>query len=149
MKEKIDTELRSLEEQGIIAPVKYSSWAAPVLPILKPDGTLRLCGDYKVTVNKITKTESYPLPRIEELFSSLAGGKSFTKLDLSHAYLQVELEEGSKEYVTINTHKGLYRYNRLPFGVTSALVIFQRVMENLLQGLPNVCVYIERHLGNG
>ena len=49
MKEKIETELRSLEEQGIIAPVKYSSWAAPVVPVLKPDGTLRLCGDYKVT----------------------------------------------------------------------------------------------------
>ena len=149
MKEKIETELRSLEEQGIIAPVKYSSWAAPVVTVLKPDGTLRLCGDYKVTVNKVAKTESYPLPRIEELFSSLTGGKSFTKLDLSHAYLQVELEEASKEYVTTNTHKGLYRYNRLPFGVASAPVIFQRVMENLLQGLLNVCMYIDDILVTG
>jgi len=48
-----------------------------------------------------------PLPRIEELFSSLAGGKSFSKLDLSHAYLQIELDDASKEYVTVNTHKGL------------------------------------------
>ena len=107
MKEKIEVELRKLEEQSIIVPVKYSSWAAPVVSILKPDGTLRLCGDYKVTVNEVTKIESYPLPRIEELFSSLVGGKLFTKLNLSHAYLQVELEETSKEYVTINMHRGL------------------------------------------
>ena len=89
------------------------------------------------------------MPRIEELFSSLTGGKSFTKLDLSHAYLQVELEEASKEYVTTNTHKRLYRYNRLPFGVASAPVIFQRVMENLLQGFPNVCMYIDDILVTG
>ena len=79
MKEKIEVELRKLEEQSIIVPVKYSSWAAPVVSILKPDGILRLCSDYKVTVNEVAKLESYPLPRIEELFSSLVGGKLFTE----------------------------------------------------------------------
>ena len=84
LKQKIKAELANLEQKGIIQPVKYLNWAAPVVPILKPDGTLRLCGDYKVTFNKFAKTESYPLPRIEELFSSLAGRKSFLKLDLLH-----------------------------------------------------------------
>jgi len=148
LKQKIEAELTNLEQKGIIQPVKYSNWAAPVVPILKPDGTLRLCGDYRVTVNKFA-TESYPLPRIEELFSSLAGRKSFSKLDLSHAYLQIELDELSKEYVTFNTHRGLYKYNRLPFGVSSAPAIFQRVMENVLQGLPKVCVYIDDILVTG
>ena len=119
------------------------------MPILKPDGTLRLCGDYKITVNKFSKTESYPLPRIKELFSSLICGKSFSKLDLSYAYLQIELEELSKEYFTINTHRGLYRYNRLPFRVSLAPAIFQRVMKNFLQGLPKVCVYIDGILVTG
>ena len=85
----------------------------------------------------------YPLPRIEEIFASLSGGKSFSKLDLSHAYKQVVLEEESQKYVTVNTHRGLYRYKRLPFGIASAPAIFQWTMENLLQGIPGVCVYID------
>ena len=125
LKQKIEVELNNLVEKGIIQPVKHATWTVPVVPILKPDSSLRLCGDYKVTINKFAKTESYPLPRIEELFSSLAGGMSFSKLDLSHAYLQIELDDASIEYVTVNTHKGLYKYNRLPFGVSSAPAIFQ------------------------
>ena len=71
------------------------------------------------------RTKVYPLPQIEELTFCLPGGQTFTTLDLSHAYLQLELEEGSQELVTINTHKGLYKYTCLPFGVASAPAIFQ------------------------
>ena len=119
----------------ILEPVKFSFWATPVVPIRKRHGTIRLCGDYKVTVNRETMTETYPLPKIDDLLASLAGGVVFSKLDLSHAYQQVVLDEQSKELVTINTHKGLYRVNRLPFGVSSAPSLFQRIMENLLQGV--------------
>ena len=94
-----------------------SEWAAPIVPVLKPDGSIRICGDYKITINRAAKPDMYPLPRVEDLFATLAGGKSFTKLDLAEAYQQIPLEDTSKQYVTINTHKGLYRYNRLPFGV--------------------------------
>ena len=86
---------------------------------------------------------------VEELFTALAGGKLFSKLDLSHAYLQIPLDESSRRYVTINTHKGLFEYLRLPFGVASAPSIFQRVMENLLQGIPRVCVYLDDILVTG
>ena len=65
------------------------------------------------------------------------------KLDLAHAYQQVVLEDKAKEMVTINTHKGLYHVNRLPFGVALAPSMFQQVMENILQGLPGVIVYID------
>ena len=64
------------------------------------------CGDFKVTVNRAARLDKYPIPQIDELFISLAGGK-FSKLDLSHAYLQVELDEESRQYATINTHKSL------------------------------------------
>ena len=96
----------------------------------------------KLTVNQTAKLETYPLPRIEDLLASLAGGKAFTKLDLAHAYQQVELDEDPRKFVTINTHKGPFEYTRLPFGVASAPAVFQQTMENLLQGLKHVCVYL-------
>lgn len=80
---------------------------------------------------------------MEELFANLAGGKYFTKLDLSNAYLQLPLDPESKQYVTVNTLKGLFQFNRLPFGVASAPAIFQRYMDTLLQGLRGVSVYLD------
>ena len=143
LRDKVAAELDRLQAAGIIAPTKFSHWATPIVPIVKKDGSIRICGDYKQTINKFSKTEIYPLPRVEELFATLSGGQSFTTLDLSHAYLQLELEEDSQELVTINTHKGLYKYKRLPFGVASAPAIFQRIMEATLQSLPMVCVYLD------
>ena len=112
--------------------VQQSEWAAPIVPVPKQDGTVRLCGDFKTTINQASTTETYPLPRIEELFADLSGGKYFTKLDMSNAYLQLPLAEESKKYVTINTHRGLFQFNRLPY---AAPAIFQRTMETLLRGL--------------
>ena len=149
IREKVEEELDRLQSLGVIKPVKFSDWAAPIVPVLKSDGRVRICGDYKVTINRSARVEKYPIPRIEELFTSLAGGKSFSKLDLSHAYLQIPLDEASRRLVTINTHKGLFEYQRLPFGIASAPSIFQRVMENLLQGIPRVCVYLDDILVTG
>ena len=103
--------------------------------------TIQISVDYKVTVNHVAKLDRYPLLRIGNLFTMLAGEKSFTKLDLSHTYEQMELEEESCEFVTINTHKGLFRYKRLAIGLTSAPSIFQSVMDTLSQGTPGVCLY--------
>ena len=76
-------------------------------------------------MNRVVKTDSYPLPRIEDLFASLCGGQLFSKLYLAHAYQQIPLDEDSQLFTTINTHKGLYCYNRLPFGVASAPAILK------------------------
>ena len=115
---KVEQELDRLERDGIIQPVEFSEWAAPIVLVVKADGSIRICGDYKVTVNQAAKLDTYPLPRADDLFASLADGKTFTTLDLAHAYQQIPLDEDSKKLVCINTH--MYAYNRLPFGVSSA-----------------------------
>ena len=149
MREKVEKELERLQSLNIISPVQFSPWAAPIVPVLKHDGSMRICGDYKITINQASKVESYPLPRVDELFSALSGGKYFTKLDMSQAYLQLPLDKDSQELVTINTHKGLFRYHRLPFGVSSAPAIFQRTIESILQGLKCVSIYIDDILVTG
>ena len=70
----------------MIEPVQFSDWAAPIVPVIKSDGSVLICGDYMVTVNQATKVDQYSIPQIDDLFASLSGGKRFTKLDLSHAY---------------------------------------------------------------
>ena len=82
-----------------------------------------------------------PLPKAENLFSTLAGGKSFTKLDLTSAYMTQELDEESRKLMSINTHKGLFIYNRCPFGIRSAAAIFQRNMESRLKSVPKTVVF--------
>ena len=149
IKGAIDLELDQLESSGILKKVSHSEWAAPIVVVPKKDGHLRICGDYKITVNQALDVEQYPLPKPEDLFASLSGGKKFTKLDLSQAYQQLILEEESQKYVTINTHKGLYQYTRLPYGVASAPAIFQRVMDSILQGIPHVICYIDDILVTG
>ena len=110
---------------------------------------MRTCGDFKQTANKAAKSEVDPVPWIEDLFASLAGGTVFSKLDLSHTYLQLPLVNVSQPFVTVNTLKGLYRCLRLPFGVASAPAIFQWTIESVLQGLPHICVYLDDILISG
>ena len=83
------------------------------------------------------------------MFTALTGGRAFSKLDLSQAYQQLVLCDESKPYTTINTHRGLYTYNCLPFSISAAPAIFQRTLETLLHSIPNVCVYLDDILVTG
>ena len=100
-------------------------------------------------MNPVSKLDRYPIPKVEDLFATLANGKSFTTIDLSHAYQQLPLDNASKKYTVINTHKGLFQYSRLPFGISSAPCIFQRVIESILQGIPGVVAYLDDILVTG
>ena len=70
-----------VEKELVIRPVATSDWAGPIVPVVKRDHSIRVCGDYKLTINQASNTETYPLPRIEEIFASLSGVKTYTKLD--------------------------------------------------------------------
>ena len=87
MQHKVEDELNRLQEIGIIEPVQFSELAAPIVPDLKSNGQIRICGEYKVTINKGMVEDTYPLPRVNDLYASLTGGETFSKLDMSQAYL--------------------------------------------------------------
>ena len=123
LKEAIEKDLERLDAMGVIEKVNYSEWASPVVPVPKPDGSVRLCGDYKVTVNPVIEVEKYPIPKVEDLLTVL--------------------NSEDRKYTTISTHKGLYQYKRLPYGISSAPALFQRTMESILQGIPRFIVYID------
>ena len=104
---------------------------------------VRLCGDFKVTLNPALKTDVYPFPLPEELFHKLNGGHMFSKLDLADVYLQIPLDKESADLVVINTHQGLYKYKRLPFGLSCAPAIFQKLMEQIVGDIPGVACYLD------
>ena len=149
LKSVVEEELDRLLRVGVLETVEHSDWAAPIVVVPKKDGRVRICGDYKITVNPVLDIDQYPLPCAEDLFATLAGGKCFSTLDLSHAYNQLILDEESRKFLTINTHRGLYRYTRLPFGVASAPAVFQKIMDQILQGLDGVICYLDDILVSG
>ena len=131
LKKDIEQDLNRLVKLGIIERVKFSKWVAPLVPVPTTDGSVHLCGDYKVTINPVLQVDQYLMPTAEDLFATLAGGTVFSKLNPSQAYQQVLLEPSSGKYVTTNTHKGLYQYTHLPFGVASAPALFQQIMDQV------------------
>lgn len=145
LRPKVDAELKSLEASGILTKVEWSDWATPIVPVIKKGKAeaVRICGDFKVSINPVLHTAQYPLPRIEDIFASLAGGEKFSKIDLAQAYLQMEIEESSKKFLTINTQRGLFQYNRLVFGIASAPAIWQRAMDQVLQDIPGTQCYLD------
>lgn len=90
----------------ILEPVEYSDWATPIVPVTKSDGSIRICGDYKSTLNKALLPHNFRIPSVSSLLSSIEGGKIFAKLDLAQAYQQLVVDEKSAMMQTIITHKG-------------------------------------------
>ena len=128
-----------------------AEWAAPIVLVLKANKMkVKICGDFRVTVNPVLKLDSYPIPKVEDLFAVLEKGKAYTKLDLTSVYQQLPLDNESKNYVVINTHKVLFRYTRLPYmALGSAPGIFQRVIDTVLQGISGVVTCLDDILITG
>ncbi|XP_037941915.1 uncharacterized protein K02A2.6-like [Teleopsis dalmanni] len=136
-------EVDRLTNAGIWKPVKFSQWASPIVLAPKADGSIRICEDFKQAVNAQIDIEQYPLPIRESLFHKINCGQHFTKIDLKDAYLQMELDDEAKTIMVVNTPLGLFQYQRLPFGIASAPAIFQRYLEQLLQGVEGCGNYLD------
>ncbi|CAK1578403.1 unnamed protein product [Parnassius mnemosyne] len=143
LKERIEKEIDRLVGEGVLRPISFSEWATPVVPIVKKNGDIRLCGDYRSTVNQATESDTYPMPTASEVFAVITGGSYYTTLDLDRAYTQVVVTDATAKFLTLNTCKGLYTVHRLAFGVKACPGIFQRLMTALLAGIPGVAVLID------
>ncbi|KAJ8881910.1 hypothetical protein PR048_018396 [Dryococelus australis] len=138
--------LDMLVKVGVLKSVEFTEWATPIVPIIKKDGTVRICGDYKITINPVIETGHYPVPRIEDILNSTGKCKKFRKIDFSKAYQQVLLDENSRKYVAIIPQKGLFQYSPIPFGISSGPGIFQRLMKQLLVDIESVVVFLDNIL---
>ncbi|XP_049881979.1 uncharacterized protein K02A2.6-like [Pectinophora gossypiella] len=143
LRARVERELSRLDEDGTIYRVDYSDYGTPIVPVVKQNGEIRICGDYKVTINPKLKRDYYPLPRIDELFANLSGGEKFSKIDLRHAYEQCLLTSDSQRYTAITTHMGTFAYRRTPYGLSCVPEKFQKIMEETLRGVPGCVVFLD------
>ena len=128
-------------ESGIISPVETSQWATPVVIAIKSDGTPRICGDYRVTVNPHLLHRSTITPTLEDMFVCLEDQRWFSRIDLKNAFLQIPVADESKPLTTITTPWGLYQYNYLPFGLSVSPGIFQETINTIIKDLMGVRAY--------
>jgi hypothetical protein len=139
----IEQELNSLVRDDIIEKVDASEWATPIVVIPKAKNRVRICGDFKATVNRFLRVDQHPMPRMDEIFFRLRGGVEYTVLDIHQAYLHIVVAPEDREMLTITTHLGLYRYKRLAYGLASAPAIWQRTIESILAGVEGLGILMD------
>src|SRR5260221_981255 len=134
----LDKEIDDILAMNIIEPSE-ALYASPLVIVKKSDGTNRVCVDYK-RLNSITAIDPEPMTMADDIFAKLGGTKVYSKFDLSKGYYQLPMSADSMDYTTFTSHRGLYRFKVMPFGLTSAPMSFNRVMRKLLyksRGLDN------------
>ena len=136
--EYLQKELDKYCKLGVITP-SNSPWAAPVILVKKKNGDYRMVIDYR-KLNAITKKDSYPLPRIDDLLDTLGKAKIFSALDMRAGFHQVPLEQDSKELTAFTTKFGTYHYNTLPMGLVNSPATFQRLIDLCFRPLINKCL---------
>ena len=109
LRPKIEQEIERLIKLGQLERIESSEWATPIVPVQKSNGKVRICGDFSVILNPYLKVTKRSFPRIDDIFTVMRNGLTFSQLDLPHAYMQVAIEKDSREFLTITTHTGLYR----------------------------------------
>ena len=133
-KVQVEEQLRQWEAEKVIERCD-SNWASPIHAVMKPDGSWRVCGDFR-RLNAMTKLDRYPLPALTTFNERLAGCSVFSKIDLRQAFQQVHVDEASQDKTAIITTLGLFKFLRMPYGLKNAAQCFQRNVHQLLSDMP-------------
>ncbi|XP_011696621.1 PREDICTED: uncharacterized protein K02A2.6-like [Wasmannia auropunctata] len=139
----IEAEIERQQHFGVFTPVSFFDFATPIVAVKKKNGKIRICGDYSTELNDVLEPNKFPLPIPEQIFASLTGKCIFSKIDLSDAFLQLELEDNSKKLLTVNTHCGLFQINWMKPGIKSAPGVFQELMCKMLAGIEDAFAFID------
>ncbi len=140
-REIMKKETQYLIENGLAVP-SCSPWCSPCVLVPKADGTSRFCTDYR-KVNKLTKADSYPLPRMDDCIDRIGSAKFVTKLDLLKGYWQVPLTERASEISAFATPDAFLQYKILAFGLKNAPATFQHLMNRILANVQNCEAYLD------
>ena len=128
--------------QHVLVKPSHSPWSSPVVLVPKPGNEFRLCFDYR-KVNQVTRTDTYPLPRVEDCIDKIGNAKFLTKIDLMKGYYQVPLSERAKAISAFVTPDGLFESEVMPFGMKNAASTFQRLMNMVIKGMKGFVVYLD------
>ena len=139
----VEKELHRLENAGVISRIEFSEYAAPIVVVKRPDGRIRIVGDYSTGLNSNLESHPYPLPIADDIFAKLNGMGVFSLLDMRDAFSQFEVDEQSRRLLTLNTHKGLYSYNRLAPGIKPAPGACQQSVDTVFAGVDGVYKFID------
>lgn len=131
---------------GHLENIETNEWATPIVPIIKNDGSICICGDFKLTVNPNIVIYKHPIPHIDDIFEVLQGGMTFIELDLKHAYMQISVDAASRPLLTIVTHLRLYRYSRIAEGIASEIGDFQEKIQNCIRSIPGAIAFLDNTL---
>ena len=132
-REEVARQLEKMQEMAVIQPSR-SPWSSPVVLVRKKDGSHRFCVDYR-KLNSVTKADTYPLPRIDDLLDQLGKSTYFSTLDLASGFWQIKMHPESQEKTAFSTPHGLFEFRVMPFGLMNAPSVFQRLMQQVLSSI--------------
>lgn len=143
LKEKVSEKIDQLLEADIIERVDGASpWVSPLVVVLKDSGDVRLCVDMR-RANAAIRRENHPIPTFDDFLCRLSKAKWFSRLDIKEAFHQVELAKNCRHITTFISHRGMFRYKRLMFGVSSAPEAFQKIIEQICIKCKNVFIFMD------
>ena len=142
-REEFKKTLQEMKDAGMVVD-SNSPWCSPVRLVRKPDGSIRVCVDFR-KLNSVTTKDSFPIPTIDHIIQHLGNAKIYSSLDLAQGYHQIRMDKDSCKYTAFATSTGLYEYRVMAMGLTNSCATFQRILNKVLEGyLEDFClVYLD------